>query len=192
MGRKAPARPALHASLESRQRWYFAANTRIGKRGTTHRALALQCRRELSTKDAASQAPPRTALQPQTAPTSPRMEVIGRSRAAPLGPRLAGPLQATLSYCPWRMHDVDDRMGGDVTTVRGTCKLVDSKGPHEFGILRAPSGECGRGAVSLYGGAAKTVEHLKLRMKAHLREWNDLGVQAYKKLEWSLFKVRGI
>jgi len=53
--------------------------------------------------------------------------------AAPLSPHPPPRCKRTsLSYCPWRMHDVDDRRGGDVTTSFGTCKLVDSKGPHEF------------------------------------------------------------
>ena len=60
------------------------------------------------------------------------MEVIAPC-AAPLSPHSPPRCKRTsLSYCPWRMHDVDDRRGGDVTTAFGTCKLVDSKGPHEF------------------------------------------------------------
>ena len=88
------------------------------------------------------------------------------------------------------MHDVDDRIGGDVTTAFGTCKLVESKGPHEFhAFAERFRRQYGRGALSLYGGAAKTVEHLKQRMKAHLRELNDLGVQAYKKLVMVAIRV---
>ena len=88
------------------------------------------------------------------------------------------------------MHDVDDRIGGDVTTAFGTCKLVESKGPHEFrAFAERFRRQYGRGALSLYGGAAMTVEHLKQRMKAHLREWNDLGVHAYKKLRMVAIRV---
>ena len=82
-GRKAPARPALHASLESRQRWYFAGSTNWKTRNDTQSTGPAQ--HELSTqKHAASQAPPHTALQPQTAPA---------------------PLQEWRS---WKLHEVND------------------------------------------------------------------------------------
>ena len=118
------------------------------------------------------------------------MEVIA-SCAAPLSPHPPPRCKRTsLSYCPWRMHDVDDRRGGDVTTSFGTCKLVDSKGPHEFrAFVKRFWRLYGRDALSLYGGAAKDVEHLKLRMKAHLRKWNDLGVEAYEKLRMVAIRV---
>ena len=118
------------------------------------------------------------------------MEVIAPC-AAPLSPHSPPRCKRTsLSYCPWRMHDVDDRIGGDVTTAFGTCKLVESKGPHEFrAFVKRFWRQYGRGALSLYGGAAKTVEHLKLRMKAHLRKWNDLGVEAYEKLVMVAIRV---
>ena len=89
-----------------------------------------------------------------------------------------------------RLHDVDVRRGGDVTTDFGTCKLFDSKGPHEFrAFAERFRRQYGRGALSLYGGAAMTVEHLKQRMKAHLRKWNDLGVEAYEKLVMVAIRV---